>query len=567
MVIRWHSISILLLFSFFGNGQSWRSPIDFPIRLSGTFCELRTNHFHHGIDIKSSKGVSGDPIYSIGDATLHRLRVQGAGYGLSVYLKHPEGYVSVYGHLQKFSPKLDSIVRHYQYKKMSYEVDINCDSLSLHILKGELIGNMGSSGYSFGPHLHFEIRDAKTEVTINPLLFNFEIVDNTKPTLSEIRFDYLATDGRKYAEKRIPVLAGKNKSSIKGDTVRIGAWRLGLALRTKDFMHKTPNQNGVYGIQIFIDSIMTYNFRGDSMHFHESRAVNILKDVASYKKAKERWYLAYNLPGSPLKSYALSTKNNGWITPYENKPQRVTVVISDVSGNERKLEFYILRNSEMKEQSMPGHNYFFPYNEPNVIRLNGIELSCADSTFYRDQYILVDVDSDSKLSDQSSTMSLYGDVNPFHRPCTLSFDIPHFDTLMQAKAIGVRCDADTYYNVGGTIADSRFRALISTYGEYSVIADRIAPSLEIVKYSNVMTNGDEIVVKIADQYESKGRGKEVSVNATINGRWICMAHDVKSNRFSYTLRDLSPGPHTLRVEYQDAVGNIDVWEKEFKILK
>jgi len=547
--------------------QDWQSPIDFPIRLSGTFCELRSNHFHHGIDIKSSRGVSGDKIYAIGDGKVQRLRVQAAGYGLSVYILHPEGYVSVYGHLQKFSPKLDSVVTHFQYELEQSEIDIYCDSLNILIAKGEQIANMGSTGYSFGPHLHFEIRDAKTEITINPFHFGFEISDKIKPKLSQIRLDYLKEDGRKYGETTAQVYIGKSRNYIKGDTIKVGAWRCGLALRTYDLMDKTPNRNGVYRIRVDVDSQEVYRFVGDSVHFSESKAVNIIKDVVSYAEKRERWYLAYNLPGGPLKSYIMLDEDNGWIKPFEKKPQRVDVFIEDFSGNINHTQFIILRNQKMAEPKSRSYNYMLPYGEPNIIRLNGSELRCPEGTFYQDQFLTLEEIDEKTDGVISRTVHMDGNGIPFHRPCTLRLDVTQQDSSKQSKARMIRCNHNSSYHIGGEWVDGSFECPITSFGEYKVMEDNDAPTFVVKRCPSTMANGQQISFTIKDEYESKGYGAEVHCRAEIDGKWIPMRHDAKSNTFAYTLRDLTAGEHTIDITYADAVNNTGHWSKIVKILK
>ena len=546
-------------------GQDWQSPIDHDIRLSGTFCELRSNHFHHGIDIKSSKGVSGDPVYSIGEGYVHRLRVQAAGYGNSIYIKHPEGYVSVYGHLLDLVPSLDSLVKAYQVDQESFELDINCDSLKIKINKGEKIGRMGSTGYSFGPHLHFEIRDAHSEITINPLLFDFKIKDNIPPKLSQIRLDYLTDEGRKYGEQHESVRRSGSKSTISGDTVRVGAWRCGIALRTQDLMNSTPNKNGVYGIDIHVDSQLVYRFRGDSLHFSHSRAVNIMKDVVALKEKRERWYLAYNLPGSPLPGHILYTDELGFIQTFENKARRVQVSIQDIVGNTNNLEFFILRSHSMKEQSFPSYNYKLLFDEPNIIKLGNAELACPENTFYRNQYITLDQVLDKSDNKMSQVISLKGEAIPFHKACTLKIEPRAADSLSMDKAVMLSCSKNNYNLIGGSVVEGKMECLINSFGEYLMYRDVRPPKFEVMKFPSSLRNQQRIQLRIMDEFESKGRAREVQCNAHIDEEWIPMVHDVKTNTFTYQLRDLELGDHQFEITYWDHAGNKKSWQRKFVI--
>ena len=173
-----------LLLTHSAIGQEYQSPIDFRILLSGTFGELRGNHFHAGIDIKT-KGAEGKNIYAIEKGYISRIKISTFGYGKAIYIKHPDGKTSVYGHLQKLSTKIANIVNKEHYKKESFELDFFPAKYAIKIEKGEIIALSGNSGGSGGPHLHFEIRDTETGHPINPLQFGFEVDDVIPPTLNK----------------------------------------------------------------------------------------------------------------------------------------------------------------------------------------------------------------------------------------------------------------------------------------------------------------------------------------------------------------------------------------------
>jgi len=159
--------------------------MDIPLILAGTFGELRSNHFHSGIDIKTQQR-EGLPIYAIGDGSVTRIKISLWGYGKAIYVAHPNGYTSVYGHLQKFSPKIEAYIKQLQYQKKSYEVEVFPDLGEIKLTKGEVLAYGGNTGGSSGPHLHFEIRNSITEKPTNPLLYGLEVRDATNPILEKL---------------------------------------------------------------------------------------------------------------------------------------------------------------------------------------------------------------------------------------------------------------------------------------------------------------------------------------------------------------------------------------------
>ena len=195
--LKYYLIIVIIISSKEVSSQQYSSPLDFNLLLSGTFGELRNNHFHAGIDIKT-QGVEGQKVYSIADGYISRIKVSTWGYGKVIYITHPKtGHTSVYAHLKKFSTKIDSIVKKEHYKKESFEINFYPNKDALTVNKGEVIALSGNSGGSDGAHLHFEIRDTQTERPTNPLQFGFNIADNIAPTLKKIKIYALAYQVKK----------------------------------------------------------------------------------------------------------------------------------------------------------------------------------------------------------------------------------------------------------------------------------------------------------------------------------------------------------------------------------
>lgn len=180
--------ALLLLFAPILHAQEkypkevFQSPLEIPLVLAGTFGELRSNHFHSGIDIKTQQR-EGLPVLAVADGTVTRIVVSHWGYGKALYVAHPNGYTSVYGHLKKFGPEIEEYVKKVQYAKQSYEVEIFPDYGELKVSQGTTVAFSGNTGGSSGPHLHFEIRSSVNEKPTNPLLYGYDVRDATDPTL------------------------------------------------------------------------------------------------------------------------------------------------------------------------------------------------------------------------------------------------------------------------------------------------------------------------------------------------------------------------------------------------
>src|SRR4051812_9580192 len=176
----------------------FRYPLDLPPSTAGSFGELRPNHFHSGLDFKTNERT-GYPVHAVNDGYVSRLRVQFGGFGNAIYITHPNGYTSVYGHLERFSPAMAKMVRDSQYKQQSFEVDLKLQPRQIQVCEDDVIAWSGNAGASEGPHLHFEIRDTQTEETINPQLFGLTIPDKVPPVIYSVGIYQL--DGNPFSEK------------------------------------------------------------------------------------------------------------------------------------------------------------------------------------------------------------------------------------------------------------------------------------------------------------------------------------------------------------------------------
>ena len=301
------------------------NPLDIPIILSGTYGELRTNHFHSGIDIKT-KGIEGLNVYSYDNGYVSRIKISHGGYGKAIYIKHLNGSTSVYAHLKKFSKKIEKIVKTKQYERMSYEIEFFPKENEIPITKNEIIALSGNTGGTTGPHLHFELRD-KNQIPINPLKgTDISILDNNPPHINNLYFKTV------YSDKQNEIKIKRISSSLYvADTIRI-AGKIGFGIVAYDRHDLARNNNGVSKIETFIDNknILTISF--DSISFDQTKHINAFIDYSYFKNNKKRIQKLFVENYNPLKLYS-NNKNNGYLLIEENKSYTYEVNISDVNGN------------------------------------------------------------------------------------------------------------------------------------------------------------------------------------------------------------------------------------------
>jgi hypothetical protein len=363
----------------------FRYPLDLPPSTAGSFGELRPNHFHSGLDFKTNQ-TTGYPIHAVFDGYVSRLRVQFGGFGNAIYITHPNGYTTVYGHIESFSPAMEKLVREYQYQQQSFEVDFNLEPMQLPVCKDDIIALSGNAGASEGPHLHFEIRDAKTEETINPQLFGLTIPDKVPPTIYAIGIYHL--DGNPFSEKtprQFLQVTGRNGSyhltrpaviNLNGET--------GFGITTNDMNSVSRNYNGVYSIELKLDGNPVYTFAVERFAFDQTHAINAYIDYPEFLKAHRWIQKCFILPGSKISLYPQSI-NRGIINFDDDAIHQVEYVVKDVAGNTSTLSIKV-KSSHAENRiinSKPG-GILFHYDKQNEFSNDKVKVNIAAGNLYDD---------------------------------------------------------------------------------------------------------------------------------------------------------------------------------------
>ena len=265
----------------------FRSPLDIPLNLAGNFGELRTNHFHAGIDIKTAQ-QEGLKIYSAAEGYVSRIKVSAVGYGYALYITHPNGFTTLYGHLKSYSPKIDEYVKRNQYLLKSFSVDLFPEPNELPVAKGEVVALSGNTGGSGGPHLHFEVRETSTEKLINPLLFGFQVTDKIAPSITGIWIvpmnETSSVNGGK-VPLSFPTKTYTGACALKTTTAPTVYGDFGFAIHTSDMLNGNENKCGIYRIELFVDGLQVYGQRMDKLEFETNRAMNAHTIYEKFKKA------------------------------------------------------------------------------------------------------------------------------------------------------------------------------------------------------------------------------------------------------------------------------------------
>ncbi|MDL2214771.1 M23 family metallopeptidase, partial [Dysgonomonas sp. OttesenSCG-928-M03] len=336
-------IGLLLFLSFNGFAQQYRSPLDIALHLSANCGELRNNHFHSGIDIKT-QSVTGKPIYSIEDGYVSRISVSPAGYGLALYIDHPStGHTSVYGHLESYNPRIAAYTKEKQYEQESFRVDLKLTPGQIPVKKGEVVAYSGNTGGSGGPHLHFEIRETKTERVLDPLIYYKKMITDTKsPDIRGIAA--YPVPGRGVVNgmstplrQSVSLLKNGSYSQPKQS---IEAWGLiGLGIKAYDRMDNNSNIYGVKMATLSVDGKQVFKYDIDYFTFDQTRMLNTFTDFADWRLNKSFFMQSFVEPGNALPFY--TAENNGYININEERPYKISYELQDIYGNKTSYKYTI----------------------------------------------------------------------------------------------------------------------------------------------------------------------------------------------------------------------------------
>ncbi len=563
-------ITLISIFAFASKDRKeypqnyFRSPVNHEIRLSGTFGELRPNHLHAGIDIKAVNGKIGQAIFAVADGYVSRVKMQSGSYGKVLYISHPNGYTSVYAHLHKFTPELEEYVKNAQYQKKSFEVDLYPEVGKFKFTHSEKIGTLGLSGRSYGPHLHFEIRDSGTEKPINPLLFGLQIKDTRAPMINELKV-YFLNDKRETTRTKTykPIQSG-GKYRIKGDTISLSAWRTGFGLKTYDNMNSTSNWNGVYAVSMYQDDDLIYSFEMETFDFGESRYINAHLDYEEQVAKKSYFNRCYTLPGNRLSIYP-EQKNDGVIKLHKNKASKITMVSEDLGGNKSKLEFWVKRKKVKPADTNP-YNYLLPYNEENIINNESIYLYFPARCLYENLYMEYHSTRDKSANVYSSVHHIHNYKTPVHRYFDIGIKPVGLPDSLRSKAFIAYCDKKNIIsNCGGKWKDGKLQTKVRDLGDYSIMTDTEAPKIIPKNFKSNMKGFNTMSFKITDNFKAAKNVTYLDYRATVDGKWILMEYDAKNDMITHRFDgSIKPGAHVLRLTVEDSCGNKKVFKRDFK---
>lgn len=544
--------------------NSFHPPLNIPLVLSGNFGEIRANHFHSGIDIRTN-GQTGLNVYSIEDGYVSRIYVNSSGYGRAIYITHPNGVTSVYGHLENFSPKIQETVLRLHYQKESFSLNEFFLKDELPIRKGEIIGKSGNAGSSGGPHLHFELRDSETEDILDPLLFGFKIQDSTSPQITRIRIFPIDNggliDGKAEAVSFSTVFYG-NSYHLKNNP-SITAWgNIGVGVESVDYQNNNWAKCGISNLKLLVDDVIIYEHRMDEFSFSESRYINTFIDYELYKTYSRKYIRAFKAePNNPLSIYK-KLENNGIISINDEVGKNIQLVVTDSYGNASKCSFTVSGKMQaLPKRGNSSTDHFLKWNEPNTLKFNDIEISIPEKALYSNiSFQFEEIPSNNFLSPiykiHNEQTALQSAINI---SISLKKQVKNADKVYVSNVFNGRA----WYALSTHREANIYTASTRSFGDYALAIDTIAPTIRSLDLTpNKRISGyKNLRFDISD--ENSGikdyRGE-------IDGKWVMFEQTRPNSMPTYTFdasRITKNAKHHIVFIATDLCGNESRYECDF----
>lgn len=552
-----------LFFTFISQAQNpypedyFRHPLDVTIIPSGTFGELRANHFHSGLDIKTQQR-EGLKVFAAADGYVSRIKIAHFGYGKALYITHPNGYTTVYAHLQKLAPELEAYIKKLQYEQETFEIEIFPKPSDMLVLKDDLIAFSGNTGGSGGPHLHFEIRD-NAERPLNPLLFGMDITDTTRPFITELYAYAISDDAHVNTtrdKQKLRLINTKNGDYTVENIKAYG--KIGFAIEANDRQDLASNKNGVENIQTFYNGNKKFEIDFKRFSFAETRLLNRYIDYGHYTEKKERLQKLFVESGNDLSMFK-NIDDFGYINVKDSTASVYKVRVKDFHNNDVWLTINIegVKSDDIKPKKVTETPFHIYSKKANELLNKHVSVHFPQDAFFDDFYINFEVSND--------TITLHDNTVPLRENFSITYDISNYknqesDKLYIARLVGWKKQYPIYsktYRKGNTLT-----TYSKTLGTYALTMDTIPPEIKPINFTDGKWLSKYRFLKI--KIEDKASGIS-NYRATINGKWILMEYDYKTKLLTYNFDDniATETKNNLKLIVTDNVGNNSTFETTF----
>jgi murein DD-endopeptidase MepM/ murein hydrolase activator NlpD len=522
------------------------------MQLVANFGELRANHWHMGLDIRTQQKQN-LPVYAAAEGYIARVKIEPGGFGRAIYINHPNGYTTLYAHLNNFIPALEQYVKAQQYKLESWQVELEIPKNLFPVNKGSFIAYSGNTGGSQGPHVHFEIRDTKTEECLNPLLFNFPIIDGVPPTISRLAM----YDRTKSVYMQSPQFLGLKKpgaiyTPAKSSLIKVGSNKVSFAIGATDRFTNSGNANGIYSARILMDGEPQSEFVLDRIDYKETRYLNAQIDYRyKYNGGAYLQHLS-RMPGDRSDVYTLSP--DGVLEFTDNEIHKVRIEVRDAKRNLSVIEFSVQYDRYI--QTIPAYapDRLVPQNV-NIFESEGFEVFTSEYSVY----------DTINATHSISNIVAANSISPVHHFCSAAIPTHDSVTVRIKPSTNVseqEKDRVIIKSIAGTktlVEKAKWQqgwvaGKFRQFGSYQAFIDNEPPTVNAPPTN--LTKATRLVFLAKDNFKTIK-----SFRAEVDGQWLRFTND-KGLSHIYNFDENFPrGEHQLKVRVEDEAGNVTerVW--------
>ena len=547
------SLSLVAILSSFLHAQEAPTPpLDIPLKLSGTFGEFRPTHFHAGLDIKT-QGKEGFKVSSIKAGSVSRIKVATTGYGKCLYIQHADGTTSVYAHLKKFAPKIESFIKAYQYEKETFLTQKFLKLGEMMVEQGEIIGYSGNTGGSLGPHLHFEIRDTKAETPLNPLQLGFEIPDSIRPIVQGF-YRYKKEENGLSKKTQLP-LERINDSVYQADLQQLGGIHA-FGIRLFDRQDLSYNRNGIYKAVVKVNGEEKFSYTFDKIDFRDGKKIDALIDYPTYREERIRIQKLFRDLDVDY-SFLPKTAPDGFVNFDKDRAYQIEIVVEDYTHNKTYISFYVEGKEDFRSAPVVAMQNPIAIDKDYLFAFEQHEVYVPKKTFYQS--------IDLVINEKKDTLIIEEIPFPQHKGFELSVAIPKALDSIERQQLSLAVydpkeeeEEQQLRYVWTAKKDSILQTKYAYAGQYVLTKDSLAPTIKPLNFKDQqwMSNYKFLEVEVDDEFSGIK-----SYRATINGQWILMEHEPKDKTLIYNFSDIEFDQTQLNfeLEVKDQVGNRSVF--------
>lgn len=520
-------------------------PIEAKIGLAANFGELRPNHYHMGLDCRSDQKEN-CRVFAAAAGYIAKIKIEPYGFGRCLYINHPNGLTTLYAHLNDFNPEIEKYITDQQYKQQKWNVFVDVPANLLKVNKGDFIAYSGNTGGSQGPHLHFEIRDTKTDKVLNPLLFGFPIADNIAPDVLRLAVYDRRLSTYEQSPKIYPLKKINGVYSPAGGKINVSSDKVSFAITAWDRYTGSTNQNGIYKAVLYDDEKPVSGFEIDSIGYDETRYLNAHVDYKTRAVGGPWLQHLSRLPGYTNGIYK-NTPSDGVISLMANEPHAIKVEVSDANGNMSEVRFELNAPSIIEPAAIAAGGVKFSPGNVNIFENDKVR-------FYLPEKAIYDFFTFRFTEPGIEVYGLGAPIIPVQGNFPIKINasanrMPFADTskVVMERNYGGKTDyKKAVYEKGW------YKASFREFGYYRLLMDVTPPSI----ISKGLVDGmnasklTRIIFTVSDNTEELN-----SFNAFLDGKWLRFSND-KGRNFIYKFDErCGPGEHELRVVVEDQVGN------------